>query len=488
MKKTALLNWFHILMVVFLMFGFHLIVHPFATLSEVGVRILGVFIGLVYGWSFVGMLWPSLLGLVAVVCSGLMDINQAIAQSFGNSTILFLIFIMLITENMNRTGFVNKFAYWLISRKFCQNRPWVLIITVFMTTYLISALSSAFVAIFLCWSFWYSICNQMGYKPFEKFTTIVIAGTILSCVLGGLILPFHQLPMVILNAFSANMQEPVNYGAYMATIIPYTLVCLFEYILVCKFIVRPDVGRLKEFDVESVIGNANKKITFNKLQLGSAIGLLALIVMLMLPGFLPSDMLFVKFLNNIGMAGSALLVTVVMLWVKVDGEPLMKFELSIKEGVNWNVIFFFTMVLFISSCISNEETGIFPWIVSMVQPIVTNQGAFGFVIVLLAAATIITNFFNNTIVCMLFMQLIVAFSEILRADGIEPWAIVSLLLVAANLAFWTPVASSTAGLLYGNTNWIKKMDVFRVIFPTSIIWWVSLLIIAYPLSKIFFNL
>lgn len=484
MSKSAILKWFNIIIVCFFMFGFRFVVHPFSTVTEVGVNILGVFIGLIYGWSFVGMLWPSLLGMVAVACSGLMDINQVVAQSVGNYTILFLILIMMITENMNQTGFTNQFAYWLINRKFCKGHPWVLIITIFMTTYLVSAFSNAFVAIFLCWSLWYSICKEMGYKPFDKFTTVVITGTILSCVLGSLILPFHQLPMVILNAFGSNMHETANYGAYMGTIIPYTLVCLLEYILICKFFVRPDMTRLQNFDVTSVL--KVEHLHFTKRQIGSALGLLCLIIMLMLPGFVSNDIFIIGFLSKIGIAGAALIVTVVMVWLKVEGKPLLDFEKSMKDGVNWNVIFFFTMVLFISSCLSNEATGIFPWIVSLVQPIIISQGAFGFVVLLLAAATIITNFCNNTVVCMTFMQLVIAFSEILRSQGIESWAVVSLLLVAANLAFWTPVASSTAGLLYGNTEWIKKFDVFKIIFPTSVIWWVSLLVIAYPLSVVFF--
>lgn len=303
MGKASVLKWFHIVIVLFFMFGFHLVIHPFATVTDVGVKILGVFIGLVYGWSFVGMLWPSLLGIIAVACSGLMGIDQVIAQSVGSSTILFLILIMMITENMNQTGFVNKFAYWLIGRKFCKGRPWTLMVTVFMTTYLISAFSNAFVSIFLCWSFWYSICKQMGYKPFEKFTTVVITGTILSCVLGSLIFPFHQLPMVILNAFAANMHESANYGAYMATIIPYTLICLLEYVLVCKFIIKPDVSKLKNFDMETLM--KTEKTSFTKEQLGTAIGLLVLIIMLMAPGFLPETIPFVTFLKNIGMTGSA---------------------------------------------------------------------------------------------------------------------------------------------------------------------------------------
>ena len=35
-------------------------------ITEMGMNILGVFLGLLYGWSFIGFAWPSMICLVAL--------------------------------------------------------------------------------------------------------------------------------------------------------------------------------------------------------------------------------------------------------------------------------------------------------------------------------------------------------------------------------------------------------------------------------------
>lgn len=128
-------------------------------------------------------------------------------------------------------------AIWLITRPFAKGKPWLLMGIIFLTTYLLAAFSSAFTTIFLMWSFWYCICESLKYKPYTKFTTAVITGTILSCVMGSLILPFQQLPLVLLGAFSNATGQTVSYVAYMGAVFPFTLICIAEYMLVLKYVV-----------------------------------------------------------------------------------------------------------------------------------------------------------------------------------------------------------------------------------------------------------
>ena len=48
-----------------LMLGFgHL--QPIGSITPLGMDILGIFIGLIYGWSTVGTIWPSLVGILAM--------------------------------------------------------------------------------------------------------------------------------------------------------------------------------------------------------------------------------------------------------------------------------------------------------------------------------------------------------------------------------------------------------------------------------------
>lgn len=69
-NKPSYYLW--MLIIIFCMFGFRLFpaIEP---LTPVGMQVVGVFLGMVIGWSTVGLLWPSILGLVAVGFTGYVD-------------------------------------------------------------------------------------------------------------------------------------------------------------------------------------------------------------------------------------------------------------------------------------------------------------------------------------------------------------------------------------------------------------------------------
>ena len=56
-----------------------------------GMKILGVFIALVYGWTFIGMLAPSLIGVFGIALAGVDNTQQVFMNTFYNANILMMI-------------------------------------------------------------------------------------------------------------------------------------------------------------------------------------------------------------------------------------------------------------------------------------------------------------------------------------------------------------------------------------------------------------
>lgn len=50
-KSYSVTHTFNICFTLFLMFGFGCIVPPFAGITDVGMNVLGVFLGVIYGYS-----------------------------------------------------------------------------------------------------------------------------------------------------------------------------------------------------------------------------------------------------------------------------------------------------------------------------------------------------------------------------------------------------------------------------------------------------
>ena len=63
-KGYSPMMYVHIIITLFLMFGFGFI-PPFATLTPMGMRLLGTFLGVIYGYSTCEIIWPSLFAFIA---------------------------------------------------------------------------------------------------------------------------------------------------------------------------------------------------------------------------------------------------------------------------------------------------------------------------------------------------------------------------------------------------------------------------------------
>ena len=122
-KKEHL--YIHIIITVFFMFGFGYLPAP-EPITVLGMKMLGVFLGLIYAWSFSTLLWPSLMGILALVTNGYLTLKAFLTVGFANDTVVFLLFIFIFTAAVEKEGVTTCMANWCISRKILTGRPWLL--------------------------------------------------------------------------------------------------------------------------------------------------------------------------------------------------------------------------------------------------------------------------------------------------------------------------------------------------------------------------
>ena len=87
--------WINSAIVLFCFFGFGLLPEVFG-LSYAGMRTIGIFIGLLWGWIAVEFGWVSILGVIAMGTTGAMTIGESIQTSFMSSTFLQMVFPMIL--------------------------------------------------------------------------------------------------------------------------------------------------------------------------------------------------------------------------------------------------------------------------------------------------------------------------------------------------------------------------------------------------------
>ena len=112
----------------------------------------------------------------------------------------------------------------------------------------------------------------------------MLVGVVVSASAFSIMIPFKAMPLVILSTFASITGITVNYLQYMAVMIPAGLVMMAGYLLACKIVLKPDVDRIKNVDVEKL---ATGDAGVNKHQKAVLIAFGIALLLLLVPGSLP---------------------------------------------------------------------------------------------------------------------------------------------------------------------------------------------------------
>lgn len=477
--KKIDLSWLHLVIMFLLMFCFGFI-SPIGAITSLGMKMVGIFFGLLYGWSTMGMLLPSLMGMVALGFSGLGSVKEIVIMGFGNETIVFLIFILALVQMLIDSGAVNAVSSFIITRKALRGRPWIFSFVFLCVSGLLCTFGQAYASIFLCWGILYGVFDKVDYKPYEKYPTMMIIGVIISAAAFGIMIPFRAMPLVILSTFASITGITVNYLQYMLVMVPSGLVIMAGYLLGCKFFWRPNVSKMQEFDVEKLV-TENKQVT--KYQKSILIAFGVMLIVLLIPGSLPKSWGIVTFLNSIGNAGLMIICTILFSMIKVEGKPLLDFSAAARTGINWHVLLMLVVVMLMSSLLISDATGIKVFLVDVLKPILSGCSGVLFLVVLFMITLILTNFMNNIVVGVMFLPVLAAFYQTVDANPIVG---VILILIAINTAFLTPAASPATAMLYAKTEWMHPKDVLKVMVITVVIFTLIALTLTMGLGLLVF--
>ena len=112
----------HSAITIFLMFLFGRVIPPFGGITEVGMNVLGVFLGVIYGYCTCEIAWPSILGFVAYGLSGAVTMKEGIQAMMGQSVVFQSICAFLAAGALSEFGFSKWFVRWSLSPEGVQGQ------------------------------------------------------------------------------------------------------------------------------------------------------------------------------------------------------------------------------------------------------------------------------------------------------------------------------------------------------------------------------
>lgn len=442
-RTTKIINIFITISLMFL-FGY---LPPFPYVTKVGMKLLGVFLGVIYGYTSIEIAWPALLAIIAFGTSGYTDMGSAITSMFGRNIVFQCIVAFLSAGALTYYGFGKWFVRWSLDLPFFKGRPLFYTWT-FMTFFGLSAIIINQIQLqIILYLIWADIASSCGYSDDSDFLYGGMAGILISTVLGGAMVPYTSWMYGLAVTWSSIVESPLNMGLMGALTIPITVVIISFYVLSLKFVFKIDFSNLKQFDVKK-LGEEGKTLSPRVKRI--LITYLITVFIVILGNTLPNSWIGDFVNNRLTVAGCYAICAALLMIIpsgENDGKSAIVFNDIYRDVINWNPIFTCAVMLTIAATVSSEDTGIIQWVSSIVAPVFAGRSAMFVLNSALIVSMILTNLGSNVAFASAMIPIIAPF---IMSSGMSVQLAGIALIYTMNVGLVLPGASSPASIFHSN--------------------------------------
>jgi len=475
--KNKPIYYVHVALIFFFMFVFKMI-PPFEPITLVGMQLLGIFLGLIWGWIFVGMFWPSLLGLIALGFTDYMNLTQAFQQGIGHNNVLLNFFIFPIVGALDEAGVTTFLAHRIATLKIGRGKPFVTSFLVMYSCWFLTAITTnSFSSQLLVWALFYKMVELFNI-PKGKYTAFMVVGIGLGGILGPQAFPFMGPTVMYLGAYTGASGMEIPYGQYIIWTWIINFLGIVGYTLFGKFILRLDASALANIDTEK-LDAPNKLNKYQKTMFGFFI---LLIVGLVWTSIMPASWKITTIINTLTAKGVAAFIFLLICICNFAESKSSPIEL-ISKYARWDVLMLMASVMLISNAMGNDATGISAWLMKVLDPIFGVDSTILFIIIITLIPMLITNFFNNLVTAMVLIPIAYNFAA---QAGVNPALLNVMLLTTVNMAILTPAACAPAAMIFGQNQWVTPREVSTYGGIICVIVYFVTLLVGYPLGLVLF--
>lgn len=466
------------------------LIPPVGSITKVGMAIAGAFIGMVYLWSTVDSIWPSILGLLLIALSGYLGtdivgyaaVKNVFLNAYGTDTVLLLALGLVLFGAVEHVGCTKYFARFFLTRKVINGRPYVFYAMVFICSYLLSGLTNPIAPLLILWPIMIDVLTEFGYKKGDTPFYAGVFGIYLAATLGQPMFPFKGAALVVVSAYENLSGTTVSMPSYIAYNIIMSALLLVAYLLLLKFVFRMDVSAMKNVNIERFTQDKLPPMTFTQ---KCFMGMIVFYVTaLLLPSFLPKTMILTQWLNKLGTLGITIICVVVLMILQDGGKPVLQYNVVSKKSFNWGIFFMVGAAVYGANAVSNNATGITTFLLDVLQPLLGGKPVFLFVFLLLLFALITTNFANNAGMAVVLLPVVMAFAD--QYPTVDTVVICMSITMMVFVALLTPAASPYCGMMHARTEDISLGEIMKLGLPMCVIAVLAYTFIGFPIANILF--
>lgn len=460
MPKPTLLK---ILLCLVIIVAFWFIPAP-EPLTQIGMRVIGVFIGTVILLSTVDTVWPAILAVALLSRTGVASLNSAIAGTLGSWIVYFVLMSFIMTYALNKSGFTDRLVAKFMSMKFVSKSPWTFTISMATIGLILACFMDQVPAAAFMMMFANKVYEELGYTKKDAYPHIANIIVMYAVIIGGAMTPIsHSLALLGMGIYEAAAGSAISLFTYLAFGVPTGLVLYILLTVIMRLTCRKvDMSKFKDFDVQRVLKKQEK---MQARELVTVIVFFGTVILWMLPGVagMFTSAPWVSALNSYGITFWAIISVVLMSIISINNEPIINLKEVVNGHINWGILIFIAIGVYLGSALSNDATGLNAWITTNITPLTSAVAPVVVVLIITTAGVFLTNFASNvsTITVMTGVGVALALSS---NGAINPAGIALCTTMAGSCAYLLPSSFACIAMLHGN-EWSnsKKIYVYGLI-------------------------
>lgn len=368
-------------------------------------------------------------------------------NSFGNATIMFLLFSMLLTYGLAQSGVLANIAGFFIDNPKAKKNQ-----RVFLAFYLFSELIiGSFIAPTTLFILYLGIANEifllLDLPKGDPFAKRLMVGTGLFASISCAWTPIaHTFPLMALGYYETLTETTISYASYMKYSIPVgAIIAVITYILLAYKLPNEPINVSDKFV---------KTNGWNKTNIAAVIIFIGVIVCWVLPGF--SDIF--KVLNIYGNVLPAIIGCILLVLIN---------SLNVKEGlskgVSWSALLLCAATLTLGAVLKMDQFGIIPTITNVLSGHMS-------IILIVVFTVFLTNLISNIVTTTVSFNIFVP--AIVAAGSLNPILATIIIGFGASLAYALPSSIAhialTASSGYAETKDMVKYGGIIMLFSMII--------------------
>ena len=468
-------RYIHIAVMLALVLGIGFLCPTFGQVTRLGMKILGVFVGVLYGWIAFDLIYSSIFGYVMLAAMGIMPATDALVTGFGNSNLVVVIVAMVFTGALDACGVTTAIANFLVSRKSFRKKPWLLVIGMIASAYIMGLLGLHLAACFLLWAVVGKIADENNISRGDSLITYMILMICAAAFAGIFSLPFRATSMIFESYFINTMEMQFNNASFVIIAVSFSVCVLTLMLLVGKFIFRLDASKFVMPD--SVVEQYTKTPVNSRQKIG-VVTLLGYMLILLLPSFF-TNMPGASFINNLGVGGMSAVGLLVLAAISIKDEPLVSLVKTWSKYVDWTLILLLSVTFPIAEMMRSGDAGIMATVVAFMKPVVSALGINGFMIVSMLLLGVLTQVTHNIVLAAMFTPFL---CPLIQQMGGNPYVMWFLMYFSLNASFVTPAASFQSAMVHGHER-VSSKWCYLTGTAYSVITWIILVLVTIPLGN-----